>query len=480
MTVSRKKYILILAAAAAAFALFLLLALVMSRGAGSDSVSAGEHPLRISEYMSNNTAYPNADGILCDWVEIENTSDRDFNVSGYRLTDDITQARYAFPIGTVIPAHGYVVVYCTPEKTGGMYAPFSLKKQGGETLLLMNSANTVLDETETLRGRRNCSIIRLPNGNFTVSVTPSPGFANTAEGHAAFLEASGQGSSSLRISEVMSAAKLYTAPNGTSCDWIEVENASGQSADISGMHLSDKEGELRYTFPEGTVLTPGGFAVVWCSGDGTEGPEFAAFRLGRLGESVILSDVQGSALDRVQLPYLADDTAYARQSGEWVVTANPTPGFENSQACYTAWVASKGLGDLHVEISELCPRNSGGLRDADGEAHDWIELHNAGFAPVSLDGWYLSDSPDKLARWRIQGVTLEPGEYLVIFASGKDRREGELHTDFSISAGETVTLMTSVGTVADRVECPLVEPDHAWVRDAQGVWTEVALPTPGR
>ena len=77
-------------------------------------------------------------------------------------------------------------------------------------------------------------------------------------------------------------------------------------------------------------------------------------------------------------------------------------------------------------------------------------------------------------------MTLAPGEYLVVFASGKDRREGELHTDFAVSAGETVTLMTSVGTVADQVECPMVETDHSWGRNAQGVWTEISLPTPGR
>ena len=48
--------------------------------------------------MSANTAYPNADGRICDWIEIHNTSDKPFNVSGYRLSDDVTQAKYAFPV----------------------------------------------------------------------------------------------------------------------------------------------------------------------------------------------------------------------------------------------------------------------------------------------------------------------------------------------------------------------------------------------
>ena len=57
-------------------------ALLLSRGAGSDRVQSGEHPLRISEYMSANVAYPNADGRVCDWIEIHNTSDKPFNISG--------------------------------------------------------------------------------------------------------------------------------------------------------------------------------------------------------------------------------------------------------------------------------------------------------------------------------------------------------------------------------------------------------------
>ena len=148
--VKKKTKIAILIASLAVFALVLAAALLLSRGAGSDRVQSGEHPLRISEYMSANTAYPNADGRICDWIEIHNTSDKPFNVSGYRLSDDVTQAKYAFPVGTVIPADGYIVVYCDPETSGGLYAPFSLRRLGGETLLLMNSANTVLDEIETL------------------------------------------------------------------------------------------------------------------------------------------------------------------------------------------------------------------------------------------------------------------------------------------------------------------------------------------
>lgn len=479
MPISRKKYILTLLLALVLLSLALAAALLFSGGAGSDTVRDGEHPLRISEYMSSNTAFPNSEGVVCDWIEIENTSDRAFNISGYRLTDDFTKAKFAFPVGTVLPAGGRIVVWCTPDRSGGLYAPFSIRKQGGETLLLMNSANTVLDRIDTLRGAKNTSFVRLEDGSFTVSSLPTPGYENSDAGYAAYLSAAGQGHGDVRLSEVMSAEKLICAPNGAPCDWIEVQNVGTESVDISRMRLSDREGESRYVFPDGTILPPGGFTVVWCSGDDAMGTEYATFRLAKQGgETVILSDAFGSALDRVQLPFLMDDTTYARVSGEWTVCDRPTPGYENTEAGYAAWVDALGYGNIQVYISEISSQNLTGLQDADGEPHDWIELHNAGTETVSLEGWYLSDDPAKPVRWRFPAAEIAPGEYKIIFASGKDRTQGELHTDFAISAGETVTLLTPIGIVADSVEVPLVAENRSWAR-INGAWAEAA-PTPGQ
>ena len=477
--VKTKTKIAVLIASAAVFAVALVVSLAFSAGTGSDSTAVGEHSVYISEYMSSNTAYPNADGIICDWIEIHNASDKPFNISGYRLSDDVTQARYAFPTGTVIPADGYIVVYCDAEKSGGMYAPFSLQRLGGETLLLMNSANTVLDEIETLRCKKNTSVIREEDGTLSVSAAPTPGYPNTDEGYSAYLAASGQGTGDIRLSEIMTAEKLFTAPNGSACDWIEVENTGTQSVDISGMHLSDKEGEARYTFPEGTVLAPGEYFVVWCSGDGSEGDEYASMRLAKSGESVILSDAAGNVLDRVQTPYLSDDTVYARVSGEWCVSNRPTPGYANTEDGYASFAASRGYGSVSVQITEVSLRNESGLLDSDGEAHDWIELYNAGTESVSLDGWYLSDDAGEPVRWRIPNLTLAPGEYTVIFASGKNRTSGELHTDFALSAGECVVLTTPIGTTADSVSLTLTEADASLARCGDE-WRECASPTPGK
>jgi hypothetical protein len=98
----------------------------------------------------------------------------------------------------------------------------------------------------------------------------------------------------------------------------------------------------------------------------------------------------------------------------------------------------------HVIISEIVADNEQGLRDEDGERVDWIELFNAGDAPANLADWVLTDDAMARDKWRLPNVTLNPNEYLLVFASGKDRRDpgGQLHTNFRLSAdGEYLGLL---------------------------------------
>ncbi len=100
------------------------------------------------------------------------------------------------------------------------------------------------------------------------------------------------------------------------------------------------------------------------------------------------------------------------------------------------------------QITEFMASNHTGLHDEDRDQPDWIEIYNAGNTAASLDGWYLTDSHSHLAKWRFPAVTMESNAYLVVFASGKDRRDpaGELHTNFRLSAaGEYLGLVRPDG-----------------------------------
>lgn len=95
-------------------------------------------------------------------------------------------------------------------------------------------------------------------------------------------------------------------------------------------------------------------------------------------------------------------------------------------------------------ISEFMAINGNILADEDGDFSDWIELYNPGNLEINLDGWYLTDNPDNLNKWRFPAITIQPGNYLVVFASEKSRKiaGAELHTNFKLSgSGEFLALV---------------------------------------
>jgi hypothetical protein len=66
--------------------------------------------------------------------------------------------------------------------------------------------------------------------------------------------------------------------------------------------------------------------------------------------------------------------------------------------------------------------NSTAVADDDGDYSDWIELYNDGQETVQMEGWGLSDSYDNPFKWVFPESSMEPGEFLLIWASGKNKR----------------------------------------------------------
>ena len=91
----------------------------------------------------------------------------------------------------------------------------------------------------------------------------------------------------------------------------------------------------------------------------------------------------------------------------------------------------------NVLITEFLAENDRGLVDEDGDEQDWIEIYNAGTNTVNLDGWYLTDASGNLTKWRFPATNLLANQYLVVFASDKNRRIPglPLHTSFALGRG---------------------------------------------
>ena len=100
-------------------------------------------------------------------------------------------------------------------------------------------------------------------------------------------------------------------------------------------------------------------------------------------------------------------------------------------------------------ISEFLADNDGGLRDEDGEDHDWIEIHNPDTSAVDLAGWRLTDDVTKPSKWVFPATVLAPNGRLIVWASEKDRNAGQLHTNFQLDQdGEYLALIAPGGAVS--------------------------------
>lgn len=108
-------------------------------------------------------------------------------------------------------------------------------------------------------------------------------------------------------------------------------------------------------------------------------------------------------------------------------------------------------------ITEFMADNETSLADEDGAMSDWIELHNPTAEVLSLENWCLTDKAPNLTLWRFPAVTMAPGEFLVVFASGKNRRipGATLHTNFNLSKdGEYLALVRPNGTTVQQAFSP--------------------------
>ncbi|MFU8803150.1 MAG: lamin tail domain-containing protein [Bradymonadaceae bacterium] len=123
-------------------------------------------------------------------------------------------------------------------------------------------------------------------------------------------------------------------------EFIELKNVGAQAVDMSGWTLSDSI-MVRFTFPHGAVIEPGGYVVVFGGGDVEEFtglpdvPVYAAQRLSlaNAGDSVFLADRDHKVVD--QMSYgteggRAQSLVRVSPEGDQFTRANtPTPGAPN-------------------------------------------------------------------------------------------------------------------------------------------------------
>ncbi len=103
---------------------------------------AHDVPVKINEVSPANSMYVNEYIKKDDWVELYNTTDADIDASGLYLSDNPAkpkkfQITAEEGVNTIIPAHGYLVVWCSKRMSLTQpHASFKLSNDNGQQVLL--------------------------------------------------------------------------------------------------------------------------------------------------------------------------------------------------------------------------------------------------------------------------------------------------------------------------------------------------------
>lgn len=299
--------------------------------------------------------------------------------------------------------------------------------------------------------------------------------------------------SPLLITEVMASNQKTVADEfGQYSDWIELHNTTAEEISLKGYYLSDSEGNLtKYALPDVTIAG-GGYLVVYASDLGTvteNGQIHTNFKISA-GEMVFLSfEGAPKAWLTVSEDLPADFTNGLLFDGEsWLhmYFATPTPGAENG-GVYAQVLSQMPVSGSGLQINEFMMRNSGILYDENGDCPDWVEIKNTADHPVSLAGFGLSDVFAEPLKWRFPDITLEPGAYLLVLLSGKDKvytaGDPYLHAGFKLGAGDAgLRLSDSNGLPVDQIDTVALPENTSYGRDPAepAIWKFYARPTPGK
>ncbi len=445
------------------------------------SPAAAEGAVTLSEIMiSNKGSVPDNLGGYPDYIELHNNSDSKADISGYGLSDSLLEgAKYVFPAGTVLEPGGYIVVWCSGEAEDELHAPFKLS--AGEEAVLFDATGRALD-TAMLSACDAGMVIRR-EGDVWVQAKPCPGYPKTDEGMAEY-EASLKETEDigLYINEFMASnATTITDSFGNYSDWIELYNSTDADIDASGFGISDTLNQpMKYRLPEGTTVPARGYLVIFCSGnEGENGGELhAPFGLRAYGEDVVLANRAGRIIDSYTYKTQEADVSMARVpdgTGEFTASSQPSPGYPNTGSGYTAFEAANRLPLSGVYISEF-GGSTGSI------SSDWIELYNSTGAPVNLSGYGISNNPKNPAKWVFPDISIDAGEYLVLYATGTSDKaqKKNLRLNFCISSeGERVFLFDPSGKLIDKLSSGRMTSGRSYGRDTSDNRYYYTSPTPG-
>lgn len=358
--------------------------------------SFGQSGVKLNEVFANNISVPYRDGIVSDWVELFNTTDQPVNLAGTTLSDDkAAPQKWFFPIGTTIPAKGYLVVLLDNTRNASLVfeanlnAGFALKAAGDDLYFFGPGGVTILDSVAFGIQAGDLTLGRVADGAGAWTLTqPTPNGANVAQTLGSIR--------TLKVNEWM-------ADPASGDDWFELYNPDPAPVALGGLYLTDTGREpTQSRIPALSYIGVGqrGFVRFWAAGSTNDGPDHLVFKLSASGEAVLIFGADLQLIDTVAFNQQTTDVSQGRlPDGATAIASFPataTPGGPNLIQ----------LRDLVV--NELLSHTDPPLEDA-------VEFYNSSAAPITIGGWWLSNSRTDLKRYRIPAGTVVPAKGYKVF-----------------------------------------------------------------
>ena len=391
--------------------------------------------LVINEVMtSNKGCFTDGEG-LYDYIELYNGTSKDINLLNYGLSDkEDGKVKWLFP-DVVINKNSYLVVYLYGEEKEGLYANFSLKKEGEELLTLKKPDGKVVDTVRTVKMDSNHSMSRKEDGEWIITDEITPGYSNNVNGREVYLFSRNieKVDSSLKITELLPSNEGNILIDGILFGYIEVTNDSENDINLKDYYLTDEDKILyKYRFAD-IVLKPNTSYVIYENDENL-------FKIRHKKGTIYLTNRDG-IVETVSYESLNNGLAYVKFNNTWYHSSNISPGEPNTSKGKTMFMEKLDKAPNDLMISEVMSSNNTYLPQTGNNYSDWIELYNNSESDINLKDYYLSNNRNDTKMYKLPDRVLKAHEYLVVMASGDVSLSNEyIHINFKLSSQEGLIL----------------------------------------
>jgi hypothetical protein len=156
----------------------LCLCLPISSAVGDQSLQG----VVLNEFMAKNSStIQTSAGNYSDWIELYNPTYTPLDLGCMFLTDNLTDLKWQFSAGTIIEAHGYLIIWADSNvRQGSLHANFKLDAKNGVIGLIAADGTTLLDSVRYHKQVVDVSFGRTMDGgsSWNYLQNPTPGKSN--------------------------------------------------------------------------------------------------------------------------------------------------------------------------------------------------------------------------------------------------------------------------------------------------------------